>query len=203
MFLSPVLWVTAVTTIRAAIIFLYIQIFPTRSFLFACYAVLAMNILFGASAVIADCLICRPITYRWGPSMVGGSCGNQRSLDMFIAIMNSLQDVVVVILPMPIVWGLQIARSKKADLSCIFGIGIMYASQSEQPLLASKDDLLTRVLLQDLYHHDVPRQSDLHDRRPSNSARPRRILPHRAPDLPRSPPWHHKRLLANAQTTLS
>lgn len=128
MFLSPILWVTAVTTIRAAIIILYIQTFPTRSFLVACYAALAVNLLFGASAVIADCLICRPITYRWGPTMLNGSCGDQKSLDMFIAIVNLLQDVVVVILPMPILWGLQMAKTRKAELSCIFGIGILYAS---------------------------------------------------------------------------
>lgn len=128
MFLSPILWVTAVTIIRAAIVSLYIQIFPTRSFLVACYAVLAVNTIFGGSAVIADCLICRPITYRWSGNMVGGSCGDQRSLDMYIAILNLLQDVVVVVLPMPILWGLHMARSRKVALSCIFGIGIMYGS---------------------------------------------------------------------------
>lgn len=191
------------TTIRAAIIFLYIQIFPTRSFLVACYVVLAVNTLFGASAVIADCLICQPITYRWEPAMVDGSCGDQKSLDMFIAIVNFLQDVVVVILPMPILWGLQIARSKKAALSCIFGVGIMYGSQPKWPLSACKADMLTHTLLQDLYHHDLPRQIDLHDRRPNKSARARHILPHSTLDLSRSPPEHYKCLLTNAQTSLS
>lgn len=125
LFLSPILWVTAVTTIRAAIICLYIHLFPTRSFLIASYTALAVNLVFGASAVTADCLICRPITYRWAPSMVDGSCGDQESLDMYIAILNLLQDVVVVVLPMPILWGLQMARGRKVALSCIFGIGIM------------------------------------------------------------------------------
>lgn len=125
LFLSPIFWVTAVTIIRAAIISLYIQVLPNRSFLIACYAALAVNVIFGVSAVIADCLICWPITYRWAPSMVDGSCGDQKSLDMFIAIFNMLQDVVVVVLPTPILWGLQMARSKKMALSCVFGIGIM------------------------------------------------------------------------------
>lgn len=128
MFLSPILWVTAVTIIRAAIIILYIQIFPTRSFSIASYVALAVNVVFGASAVIADCLICQPITYRWAPTMVDGSCGDQRLLDMYIAILNLLQDVAVVILPMPVLWGLQLAKSKKVALSCMFGIGIMYGS---------------------------------------------------------------------------
>ena len=75
--------------------------------------------------------------------MVGGSCGDQKMLDIFIGIVNLLQDVVVVVLPMPILWGLQMARSKKVALSCIFGIGIMYDAQSGQALLASKHVMLT------------------------------------------------------------
>ena len=120
---------TAVTIIRAAILTLYIQIFPTRSFRIACYAALGVDIIFGVSAVIADCLICQPITFRWAPTMVDGFCGDQKSLDMFIAILNLLQDVAVVVLPMPILWGLQMARSRKVELSCIFGLGITYGSQ--------------------------------------------------------------------------
>ena len=138
MFLSPILWVTAVTTIRASILSLYIQIFPIRSFLIASHAALAVNVVFGVSAVIADCLICRPVRYRWAPSTVDGSCGDQKSLDLYIAILNLLQDVVIVVLPMPILWGLQMARSRKVALSCIFGIGILYGSQADQLLVSSQ-----------------------------------------------------------------
>ncbi len=126
MFLSPILWVTAVTTIRAAIISLYIRIFPNHSFLAICYVVLAVNVVFGVSAVIADCVICWPITYRWAPSTVDGSCGDQHLLDMFLAVVNLLQDVVVVILPMPIVWGLKYPIYKRVELCCMFGVGLLY-----------------------------------------------------------------------------
>lgn len=102
MFLSPFFWVIAVTTIRAAIITLYIQTIPTRSFLVACQLALAVNLLFGASAVIADRLICRPITYRCGPATINGSCGDQKALDISIAIVNFIQDIIIVVLPIPI-----------------------------------------------------------------------------------------------------
>ena len=138
MFLSPVLWVIAVTIIRAAILFLYIHLFATRRFLIACYSVLAFNLLLGASAVIADCLICRPISYRWAGN-IDGSCGDQRALDMCIAVFNLLQDVVVVVLPMPVLWGLRIPRDKKVALSCMFGIGILYGT----PKFPAKHEMLT------------------------------------------------------------
>lgn len=62
---------------------------------------------------------------------------------MYIAILNLLQDVVVVVLPMPILWGLQMARSRKVALSCIFGIGIVYGSQSDRSLEAPYQEMLT------------------------------------------------------------
>ena len=35
-------------------------------------------------------------------------------------------DVAVVMLPMPVLWGLQMAVGKKITLSSMFGLGIMY-----------------------------------------------------------------------------
>ena len=135
MFLSPILWTSAVMTIRAAIIFLYISIFPNRAFSIACYTILVIDVAFGASAIIADCLICQPISYRWASTTVGGSCGDQKALDLDIAVLNLLLDVVVVVLPMPILWGLQLAKGKKAGLTCMFGIGITYGARNEQLLI--------------------------------------------------------------------
>lgn len=50
----------------------------------------------------------------------------QRSLDLFIAIFNFFLDATVVLMPMPVLWGLQMAVSKKVALSGIFGMGTAY-----------------------------------------------------------------------------
>lgn len=49
------------------------------------------------------------------------------SLDLYLGIFNLLLDVCVVVLPMPVLWGLQMAVSKKLMLSAMFGLGIVYA----------------------------------------------------------------------------
>ena len=67
--------------------------------------------------------------------MIDGSCGDQRSLDMYIAVLNCLQDIVIVILPLPVLWGLQMARSKKVALSGMFGIGTLYGARKHQLLV--------------------------------------------------------------------
>lgn len=45
-------------------------------------------------------------------------------------------DVTVVVLPMPVLWGLQTAVGKKLVLSGMFGLGIMYVHFSLRLLCA-------------------------------------------------------------------
>ena len=122
-------WAVAVFFIRASILVLYIRIFLTNSFRITCYVVHGFNAAFFVCTIISTCLICRPISYTWDQS-TKGTCGNQKSLELFIGIFNLLLDVALVILPMPVLWGLQMAISKKVVLSCMFGLGVMYAALS-------------------------------------------------------------------------
>lgn len=123
---GQVTWAVAVTFIRASVLALYIRIFRTRSFRMTCYVVHGMNAAFGAATILGACLICQPLSYNWDHSIRGGYCGDQRSLDLFIGIFNLIMDVTVVVLPMPVLWGLQMAMGKKLVLSGMFGLGIMY-----------------------------------------------------------------------------
>lgn len=126
-FMSIIIWVASVTFIRASIIFLYIHLFPTCIFRRICYTVLVANLCFFISTVLADCLICKPISYRWNREIGGtGSCGDEKSLDLFIGISNLILDVTAVVLPMPILWGLKMAVGKKVMLSAMFGMGTAY-----------------------------------------------------------------------------
>ena len=125
--MSIIVWVTSVTFIRASVIFLYIHLFPICIFRRVCYSVLVANLVFFMSTVLADCLICRPISYRWDQVIGGkGYCGHEKPLDLYIGIVNLLLDVAVVVLPMPVLWGLKLDTGKKIKLSGMFGLGIAY-----------------------------------------------------------------------------
>ena len=123
---GQITWAAAVTFIRASVLALYIRIFRTKSFRMTCYIVHGFNAAFGAATVLGATLICHPISFNWDPSTPGGYCGDQKSLDLFIGIFNLLMDVTVVVLPMPVLWGLQMAVAKKLTLSGMFGLGVMY-----------------------------------------------------------------------------
>lgn len=120
---GQLLWVTSVTFIRASVIFLYIFLFRTTAFRISCYVVQAFNLAYFLAVVPAACLICRPFALFWDPSLKG-SCGNQKSFDMFMGIFNLVLDVTTVTLPMPVLWGLQLKLGKRIATCGMFSMGI-------------------------------------------------------------------------------
>ena len=146
-------WAVAVTFIRASVLALYVRIFRTRSFRMTCYVVHGINILFGAATILGACLICNPISFQWDRSVPGGHCGDQKSLDLFIGVFNLLIDVTVVVLPMPVLWGLQMAVGKKFTLSGIFGLGIMCV---HFPSLKRYPPGFLLIKIQNMHHYPDP-----------------------------------------------
>ena len=123
MLVGQILSVTAVVLLRASILSLYVHIFRVKPFRMACHVVLGLNFTYFAGTVLAVGLICRPISATWDPQ--AGTCGDAKSLDLFIGICNMILDVTIVVLPLPIVWKLQMTRAKKLALSAVFGMGLM------------------------------------------------------------------------------
>ena len=203
--MCPIIWVASVTFIRASIVFLYIRIFPTRIFRIVCYLVLAVNLCFFVGTILADCLICQPISYRWDRTVGGtGSCGDQKSLDLFIGIFNLFLDVTAVVLPMPILWGLKMAVGKKVMLSGMFGMGTAYVLPIRQPVSSTTDmkrfgTVLISMMLQHLRHYSLP---NLRHKYYCSLQRTRSLRCHRHAHLPRSPPRRHQRLPPRTQTHL-
>ena len=120
---GELLWVISVTFIRASVLALYIRIFRTPSFRTACYVIHGFNLAFFVAVVLACFLICRPFAFLWNQS-IHGSCGDQKSLDMFIGVFNLLMDLTTVSLPMPVVWGLQMPMKLKLSIICMFSVGV-------------------------------------------------------------------------------
>ncbi|PQE06817.1 integral membrane protein [Rutstroemia sp. NJR-2017a BBW] len=83
-------------------------------------------ILLGIGNIIQCFAICRPFAYQWDKTIEGGTCGNQTLGILLVAILNLITDLIMVIMPMPMVWNLKMPRSKKLALMGMFGLGIMY-----------------------------------------------------------------------------
>ncbi|KAL8896774.1 MAG: hypothetical protein Q9192_002918 [Flavoplaca navasiana] len=72
--------------------------------------------------ILASLVLCRPISINWDAS-VNGTCGNVAANCLAGAGINTLTDILILILPMPIIWRLHVPLRNKLILSLIFGLG--------------------------------------------------------------------------------
>jgi hypothetical protein len=66
---------------------------------------------------------CNPVARSWDATITGGKCINQPSLYIATAVANILSDIILFVLPIPMVVKLQIPLMQKIGLGVIFTIG--------------------------------------------------------------------------------
>lgn len=119
------IWTTANTAVKISILHLYITIFRKRSFRYAAYAVMALSAIYCLLNWLLILLTCRPVAFSWDKTIPGGVCSSHEIPYLSSAIVNVLTDVIIVALPMPVLWKLQLPTRKKVALSVIFGLGAL------------------------------------------------------------------------------
>jgi hypothetical protein len=78
---------------------------------------------FALSIILSCLLICRPLALNWDPTLEG-TCGDQLLSYTITGSFNLATDVIVLLLPLPYLWKLQMKLYKKIILSCTFSLGI-------------------------------------------------------------------------------
>ncbi|KAI9807243.1 MAG: hypothetical protein M1825_005961 [Sarcosagium campestre] len=79
---------------------------------------------FTITLVGKDVFACIPLHKQWEPS-VPGYCINLRATYYWASAIFLLTDIMVLVMPMPLVWQLQISKKQKIGLSLIFGLGMV------------------------------------------------------------------------------
>ncbi|KAH8788357.1 hypothetical protein F5883DRAFT_635253 [Diaporthe sp. PMI_573] len=70
----------------------------------------------------ADAFLCNPPRKAWDVD-IPGTCGNANMMYTAMASADLIIDIIVILLPMPILWTLQLKTSKKVLLTAVFGLG--------------------------------------------------------------------------------
>lgn len=74
--------------------------------------------------VVPSIAVCHPISAYWSP--VGPrKCINYNVFGTWISLPNIISDLVIFILPLPLLWNMQLKRAKKIGLTATFLAGTM------------------------------------------------------------------------------
>jgi hypothetical protein len=128
------LWLALVTLIKLSALDLYDKIFQRPVFSTINWIVFAICATTGVAFIFVRALICRPVAMNWDFTTPGGTCGDLHTMYMSLASIDLILDLTVVLLPMPVVWNLQMAFSKKIAISAVFGLGAAYVDSLLSPM---------------------------------------------------------------------
>ncbi|KAF1992982.1 hypothetical protein P154DRAFT_382808, partial [Amniculicola lignicola CBS 123094] len=122
---ATILWPTANTLVKLSVLHFYQSIFRNKKLDYAVYILAALTFGYWLATIIAAFVICRPIAYNWNKLTIIGTCGDLLAYYLSTAIINLFIDVVIVALPLPVLWGLQMNFSRKLSLTFIFSMGAL------------------------------------------------------------------------------
>ena len=110
---------------KVAILAVYLRIFRSKAERVTTYVLVGVLITTWLSEIIAAFLQCVPFEYQWDKTKPGGHCLNQQDYYRYLLVPNFVTDIVMLILPLPMVWKLNTSIAQKVSLTFIFLIGSM------------------------------------------------------------------------------
>lgn len=73
-------------------------------------------------------LLCRPLAFNWDKTLPGGHCAKEPGPFIATGVLDLVIDIMVLLLPLPLIWNLQVSLANKVALFSIFGVGIRCVS---------------------------------------------------------------------------
>lgn len=121
------LYLSALPLLKISILFFYLRIFPEKGFRRMVFVAMGLCVGYGIAFVLVSVFQCRPISYAWNQwdDEHEGTCNNINAQGWTSAGLNVILDIIVIILPMPQLWKLQLNMRKKFLLLLMFSVGFL------------------------------------------------------------------------------
>lgn len=121
-----VLYGITIMMIKFSILLFYVRLFGTApSFVLLVRIFMVIIFCWQVSITLETFLLCRPLAYNWDTTVPGGVCGDRNAAYIIAGSLNVGTDLLVMLLPMPNIWKLQMPMSQRFGLVGIFGIGVL------------------------------------------------------------------------------
>ncbi|CAI0645317.1 unnamed protein product [Colletotrichum noveboracense] len=123
---EPYVYATAVTSTKVSILLLYRRLFHSKTGLGQIYSIMFWTATFLTSTYpfilwITMACACRPVSFYWTQYLgKKGSCINVSLFFLLLGIVNMFNDIVILLVPVPRIWGLHMNKRTKTSI-----IGIM------------------------------------------------------------------------------
>ena len=116
-----------ITSVKISLLLLYRRIFDTQAFKRRSLVVGIACLVWFLIVVLTTFFQCRPFTASFdAQALFSDSCVDIRAYYLSFCILNLFLDVVLLLLPLHMVWGLQLRLHQRISLSGIFSVGLLW-----------------------------------------------------------------------------
>ncbi len=119
------LWAVSLSLSKISILILYSKIFSIPAFIWVARGTGIVIIMWASATILMGFLMCQPFAFNWDQTIPGGHCGNQVLSYKITGALNLVTDFIVLLLPMPYLYGLNLALYKKLVLMVTFAVGLL------------------------------------------------------------------------------
>lgn len=106
------------------ILIFYLQLQNQHKFFtWSIYTTMFINIGSGVGIFFSSIFSCSPIAMGWDMSITTGKCIDRVALFTATAALGVITDILIILIPIPMVLGLHMSTRKKAGLLVLFSIG--------------------------------------------------------------------------------
>ncbi|KAH6668361.1 hypothetical protein B0J14DRAFT_452413, partial [Halenospora varia] len=123
LYIAESFYVITLAATKISVLLLYLRIFPHRSFRTATSATIGMIALSTTIIFFMTVFSCHPVAFFWNRDIRGGTCMDVNKLAYANSAMSIIQDLLIVILPLPVLVKLNMGRKKKIGVGFMFAVG--------------------------------------------------------------------------------
>ncbi|PSK34202.1 hypothetical protein B9Z65_8528 [Elsinoe australis] len=138
--------------VKLSLLAFYRKLAPDNRYNWVLWIMAVVAIVFGVGSMISAGLSCIPISKVWNPS-VSGVCINLEAFYYANGAFMIFNDCILYILPIVIVRGVQLSRSRRAAMNLLFGLGFIVVLTSGLRMIAIHN--LFSVPLYSLYYQAI------------------------------------------------
>jgi hypothetical protein len=123
---APLIYALCTACAKASLCLSYGRLNPNRFYRITVWVTLFVIVGAYTSIFFSLLFACRPIAASWNPLLQPvAECINRGAIYIATAVIGIITDVLLIALPVPTIWGLQMPMKQKVGLTIMFGVGSM------------------------------------------------------------------------------
>ena len=118
-----VLYIPLMALAKFSLLLFYRRLSPERWFKWMLWTTMIFVIGYSAALFFALIFACTPLQRNWDITITSGSCANKGGMYLATAGLNAATDVLLLVIPLPMVLQLHVPLSQKIGLVAMFSVG--------------------------------------------------------------------------------